>query len=63
MTIVRVGLDIAKKVPQIHGVDARDVVRVRKSLVGTKGLEFFAQLPPGTVGMETCADAHFGAVN
>ena len=59
MTIVRIGLDIAKQVLQIHGVDARGVVRVRKTLARAKVLEFFAQLPPCTVGMEACATAHY----
>lgn len=59
MTMIRVGLDIAKQVLQVHGVDEHGVVRVRKALARAKVLEFFAQLPPCTVGMEACAGAHY----
>ena len=59
MTIVRIGLDLAKQVLQVHGIDGRGVVRVRKALPRAKVMEFFAQLPPCTVGMEACAGAHY----
>ncbi|WP_420909784.1 IS110 family transposase [Acidiferrobacter thiooxydans] len=57
--MTRIGLDIAKQVLQVHGVDEHGVVRIRKTLARAQVLEFFAQLPPCTVGMEACAGAHY----
>jgi transposase len=48
--IVRIGLDIAKMVFQLHGVDKHDQPRLRKQLPRAKVLEFFAQLPPCEIG-------------
>jgi transposase len=45
MKITRVGLDIAKQVFQVHGIDERGKVGVCKQLARAKVLEFFAQLP------------------
>lgn len=59
MKITRVGLDIAKQVFQVHGVDERGEVRLRKRLTRGKVLEFFAQLPPCLIGMEACGGAHY----
>jgi transposase len=59
MKIARVGLDIAKQVFQVHGVDERGDTRVRKQLPRAKVLEFFAQLPSCLIGMEACAGAHY----
>ena len=59
MKITRVGLDIAKQVFQVHGVDEHGKVRGRKQLARTKVLEFFAQLPPCLIGIEACASAHY----
>ena len=53
-----IGVDIAKSVFQIHGVDAEGAVIVRKRIGRAKVLEFFAGLPPCLVGMEACATAH-----
>jgi hypothetical protein len=52
------GLDIAKSVFQVHGVDADGAVVIRRRVRGAKVLEFFAELPPCLVGMEACATAH-----
>lgn len=59
MKITRVGLDSAKYVFQVHGVDGRGVTRLRKQLRRAKVLEFFAQLPPCLIGIEACASAHY----
>lgn len=59
MKITRVGLDIAKQVFQVHGVDERGVVGARKQLVRAKVLGFFAQLPPCLIGIEACGGAHY----
>jgi transposase len=58
MQITTIGLDIAKNVFQVHGIDAAEKVVVRKQLRRGQVLKFFASLPPCLVGMEACATAH-----
>ena len=53
-----IGLDIAKKVFQVHGVDAAGTVVVRRSLRRSQVLTWFAKLPRCLVGMEACPAAH-----
>ena len=53
-----VGLDIAKSVFQVHGVDADGAVVMRKRIGRAKVLEFFAALRPCVVGIEACPSAH-----
>src|SRR5512143_271613 len=53
-----IGLDIAKSVFQIHGVDVDGAVVIRKRVSRAKILEFFAALPPCLVGIEACPSAH-----
>jgi transposase len=53
-----IGLDIAKSVFQIHGVDAAGAVVIRKRISRAKLLEFFAALSPCLVGIEACPTAH-----
>ena len=59
--ITTIGLDLAKNVFQVHGVDAAGKVLVRKQLRRAEMLRFFANLPPCLVGMEACATAHHWA--
>jgi len=61
MQITTIGLDIAKNVFQVHGIDAAEKVVVRKQLRRGQVLKFFAALPPCLVGMEACATAHYWA--
>jgi transposase len=61
MQITTVGLDIAKNVFQVHGIDAAERVVVRKQLRRGQLLAFFETLPPCLVGMEACATAHYWA--
>ena len=61
MQITTIGLDIAKNVFQIHGIDAAEKVVVRKQLRRGQVMKFFAALPPCLVGMEACATAHYWA--
>ena len=61
MTIVRVGIDIAKSVFQVHGVDAAGKVKARKKLRRNKVLEFFSNLEPCLIGIEACGGAHYWA--
>src|ERR1700731_3939500 len=53
-----IGLDIAKSVFQVHGVDADGTVVIRKRISRAKVLEFFAALPSCLVGIEACPSAH-----
>jgi transposase len=53
-----IGLDIAKSVLQIHGVDVEGAVVIRKPVNRAKVLEFFAALPSCLVGIEACPTAH-----
>src|SRR5919204_3127565 len=56
--VTTIGLDIAKSVFQIHGVDAAGNVIVRRQLKGRYVLPFFHKLPPCLVGIEACASSH-----
>jgi transposase len=56
--VITIGLDIAKSVFQVHGVDAEGVVVIRKRVSRSKLLELFADLPPCLVGIEACPTAH-----
>ena len=59
MQITTIGLDIAKNVFQVHGIDADEKVVVRKQLRRSQVMAFFAALPPCLIGMEACATAHY----
>lgn len=61
MEISTIGLDLAKNVFQVHGVDAEGKVVVRKALRRAQVLPFFAKLPPCLVGIEACGTAHHWA--
>src|SRR5437660_11591611 len=61
MQITTIGLDIAKNVFQVHGIDAAEKVVVRKQLRRGQMMKFFAALPPCLIGMEACASAHYWA--
>jgi transposase len=56
-----IGLDLAKSVFQVHGVDGQGKVVLRRRLSRSKLLPFFASLPRCLVGMETCASANYWA--
>lgn len=60
MKITTVGIDLAKSVFQIHGVDERGKVVLRKQLKRSEMVTFFANLPC-LIGMEACASAHHWA--
>ena len=57
-TITTIGLDIAKSVFQVHGVDAGGQVIVRRQLKRRYVLTFFQKLSPCLVGIEACGSAH-----
>jgi transposase len=60
-TIATIGIDIAKSVFQVHGVDAAGQVVVRRQLKRRQVLAFFAKLPPCLIGIEACASSHYWA--
>lgn len=58
MKITTIGIDLAKEVFQIHGVDERGKTVVKKKLRRNKLLEYFGNLAPCLIGMEACGGAH-----
>ena len=56
--ITTIGLDLAKSVFQVHGVDAAGQVVVRRQLKRRYVLAFFQKLPPCLIGIEACASSH-----
>ena len=56
--VITIGLDIAKSVFQVHGVDAAGSVTIRRRIGRAKVLEYFGELPPCLVGIEACPSAH-----
>ena len=61
MQITTIGLDIAKNVFQVHGIDSDEKVVVRKQLRRGQMMRFFEELSPCLVGLEACATAHYWA--
>jgi transposase len=57
-TITTIGLDIAKSVFQVHGVDAQGKAVIRRQLKRRAVLAFFEKLPPCLIGIEACASSH-----
>jgi transposase len=57
--ITRIGVDLAKNIIQVHGVDSMERVVVRKAISRQKFLEWFANLTPCLVAMEACSAAHY----
>ena len=63
MTIIRIGLDTSKSVFQVHGVDEREQLVLRRQLRRTQMEKFFVKLPPTRIGLEACgASHHWGRV-
>jgi len=58
MKITTVGIDLAKNVFQVHGVDERGKTVLRKKLKRDQVAKFFVNLPPCLIGIEACASAH-----
>src|SRR6516225_4788060 len=58
MQAITVGLDIAKSVFQVHGVDADGQVVIRRQLKRRYVLAFFEKLAPCVIGIEACASSH-----
>ena len=58
MKITTIGLDLAKEVFQVHGVDEHGKAVLRKQLKRSEMAKFFANLEPCLIGMEACGSAH-----
>lgn len=61
MNITVLGVDLAKNVFQLHGVDTAGKMSVRKQLTRAKLIEFVMNLPPCLIGMEACASSYYWA--
>ena len=59
--VITIGVDLAKNVFRVHGVDAEGAVVVRRQLRRRQVLALFKKLPPCLVGMEACDRALLGA--
>jgi transposase len=59
--VTRIGIDLAKQVFQVHGVDARGHTVLRRRLARSQVRAVLAQLPPCVVGLEACGSAHYWA--
>ncbi len=56
--VTPIGLDLAKNIFQIHGVDALGEVMARRQLRRAQVIPFFRKLSPGPTGIEACAPSH-----
>ena len=61
MKVTTVGLDLAKNVFQVHGIDTAGEIIVAKALRRRRMIPFFGKLEPCLVGLEACATSHFWA--
>ncbi len=59
MKATTIGIDLAKEVFQIHGVDEHGKRLFNKQLKRSQIASFFANIPPCLIGMEACASGHF----
>lgn len=61
MKITTVGIDLAKNVFQVHGIDQHGKVVLKKQLKRAQMAPFFVNLPPCLLGIEACGSAHYWA--
>ena len=61
MTIIRIGLDSAKHVFQVHGVDENEQAVLRRQLRRSEMAKFFGELPPTRIGLEACGASYYWA--
>lgn len=59
MNVIRFGIDLAKSVIQVHGVDSEGRVLVQRALRRGQVLKFFESQPSALIGMEACGSAHY----
>ena len=61
MNIATMGIDLAKNVFQLHGVNSQGKVALRRQIHRGQMRGLFVNLPPCLIGMEACASAHYWA--
>ena len=61
MQVSTIGVDLAKNVFQVHGVDSAGKVVIIRQLRRKQVIDFFSKIPPCLVGMEACGTAHHWA--
>ena len=61
MQVSTIGVDLAKNVFQVHGVDSAGKVVITRQLRRKQVIDFFSKIPPCLVGMEACGTAHYWA--
>jgi transposase len=61
VNVTTIGIDLAKLVFQVHGVDGHGKAVIRRQLKRTEVAKFFANLPACLIGMEACSSAHYWA--
>ena len=61
MEVTTVGLDLAKNVFQVHGIDGDGKVVVRRALKRAQMTPFFSKLAPCLIGIEACGTSHYWA--
>jgi len=57
--VITIGLDLAKNVFQVHGVDGLGEVAIRRQLRRSQMIPFFEKLPPCLIGVEACPTSHY----
>lgn len=57
-TVTRIGVDLAKNVMQLHGVDGMERVVIKKAISRDRFIAWFANITPCLVAMEACSAAH-----
>lgn len=61
MKATTIGIDLAKHLFQLHGVDQHGKTVLKRQLKRDQMLSFFTNLPPSLIGMEACGSAHYWA--
>ena len=61
MKITTIGIDLAKDAFQVHGIDERGEVGIKRSLKRREMMQFFTRIEPCLIGMESCGGAHYWA--
>ena len=61
MKVTTIGIDVAKNVLQVHGIDQHGKVTLRRQLRRAQVVLFFSNLDPCLIGMEACASSHYWA--